>query len=647
MKQSGRILNFFKEHTLFLLILTVSALLRFLPLFEYQFTLDELSGLNRTRFDSFSELIEKGVKIDAHPALLQVLIFWLVKLFGYVNWIVKLPFLVFSLGASVYAYALVYRNYSKQSALIALSIFSFSLVFVFYAPIARMYISGVFFSVGLLYYFFETVFQNSKNKWHFLWLALFALLSALNQHINALFAFTVCASGIFLIQKEQRIVYLLTCVGAILLYLPHLPVTLYQLSLGGIGLEQGGWLEKPNWTIVWDFIKLLFGTWKVYVLILILLIWRFLSEGFPRIQKSQLFLLLIFFLNYWIVYQYSFHQAPVYQHSAMLFSGICVVLFVSSLFEFRNDVKFFANLSMICGALLYTSYIRKDYYGNCVRSVFEEQYRLRAKYTANYGEKEVLSVFFDGDEFMQEIYERKYPSSSELHFGPDPWIASNASLIKGLFESKAEVLIMASPMPLQEEIARQYFPNLLYQNISQGNNIRIYSRSKNPGNTVSSVEKVIFKGSISGADDIRLTIPGKQKVLLKNLNLKLDSLNEFPFSASKNYAELKLKEGNVILLEVKGKLLGNRSEGLEACISINTEKETLHYSAGSIKDGILKDSSFCFYTQLYCGSKHKDWLKKNARIQFFLWNKNKEIYFIESFRLKAIDYWPEKWGFWE
>ena len=144
-----RAVKLLKEHSIFLLIFLLCAVLRFIPLFDYQFTYDELSGMERTQFHSFSEVMEKGVKIDAHPAFVQLLIFYITHYFGYITWIVKLPFLFFSLGAVLFAYAFGLRNFSKQSGLIAASIFSFSLIFVFYAPIARMYISGVFFSLPL------------------------------------------------------------------------------------------------------------------------------------------------------------------------------------------------------------------------------------------------------------------------------------------------------------------------------------------------------------------------------------------------------------------------------------------------------------------------------------------------------------------
>ena len=193
-----------KEHRVFLLIFGSAAILRLFPLFNYQFTLDELSGLDRTQFNSFKELIEKGVKIDAHPALIQIIIFYLTHWLGYSNWIIKLPFLLCSLAAIVYAYLFSFRFFSKQVAIISSIVFSYSLIFVFYAPIARMYVSGIFFSIALLYYFYKIIFLDNTNLKSFIGFGIFAWLSAINHHISALFAFTVVIFGVFLITKNNR-----------------------------------------------------------------------------------------------------------------------------------------------------------------------------------------------------------------------------------------------------------------------------------------------------------------------------------------------------------------------------------------------------------------------------------------------------------
>jgi hypothetical protein len=55
-----------------LLILFIGSILRFYSYVEIPFTNDEFSALFRLNFDSFSELIEKSVKVDGHPAGVHV-----------------------------------------------------------------------------------------------------------------------------------------------------------------------------------------------------------------------------------------------------------------------------------------------------------------------------------------------------------------------------------------------------------------------------------------------------------------------------------------------------------------------------------------------------------------------------------------------
>src|SRR5689334_21187724 len=67
---------------LLFVILVAAAWLRFYHLGDISFSNDELSALTRARFDSFHELIEKGVKADGHPALVQVMIWCVIHQFN-------------------------------------------------------------------------------------------------------------------------------------------------------------------------------------------------------------------------------------------------------------------------------------------------------------------------------------------------------------------------------------------------------------------------------------------------------------------------------------------------------------------------------------------------------------------------------------
>ncbi len=292
-----------KQHGYLYALLAVCTCLRFIPLFNYQFTFDELSGLDRTQFTDYGTLLEKGVKIDAHPALIQSLLFVLVKLFGFSTAIIKLPFLLFGHAAIIYGYLIGLRFFNRQSAAINATFLALSLIFVFYAPIARMYIAGVFFSLAALYYAFEVLYAEKVSGKAFVLYAVFILVGALNHHMNALFAFTLSLFTLLLLPAERRKKFIITCVAAVILYLPHMAITLYQFSIPGIGADAGGWLTPPKRHAGLDFIQVVLGTGFTYlVVVLICCVAFFLKE--KRENKKIIFLLSLFLLNYAIIHLY-------------------------------------------------------------------------------------------------------------------------------------------------------------------------------------------------------------------------------------------------------------------------------------------------------------------------------------------------------
>ena len=637
-----------KEHIPFIAILGVCALQRFIPLFQYQFTLDELSGLCRTEFNSFGELMDRGVKIDAHPAFVQVLIYYLSQWFGYQNWIIKLPFLLMSLGTVVYAYRLSSHNFSRQAGIFSALLFSFSLIFVFYAPIARMYSSGVFFSTALLYYFFEILFLKQTKISNYIFFGLFALLSALNQHINALFALTLCASGFLFLDRAGAKAYLLTCLCTVLLYLPHLPVTLYQLGVGGIDIDQNGWLPKPELFTVFKFTKIVLGTGKSwYVFLLLVVLAGILKKG-PRIDRRQWLLLILFFLNYAIIYAYSVSRASVYQHSVMLFSGVAFVLLITSFMNFKNRYVFGSLALLTAGLLIYKTYVKKDYLQQAVKTVFEYQYERTAHYKQQYGDKTVYPVFFDADSFMQKIYFAKY-GRFEGKISSDSLIHSLKHFSRFVAGLDADYLVLSSATPAYQAVARQYFPYLLENTQTQAINYKLYSRR---------------------AEDKPKEVPGDALLTYSNPNHRspfaftklkdtlqspvfffpADSLNEYPFDAKSRYSDFVSAEGQVLLLKARYQLSGtNTAAQLTTCLSINDEEsgETYNYASKELGEFMLSpDTSATVYVENGIGTKHST-MQGRSWISAYVWNRGKDRFAVKEFEIRLIDYWWWKWNFWE
>lgn len=656
-------MKFLKEHSVFIFILSVCAILRFIPLFEYQFTFDELSGLERTQFDSFSEVIEKGVKIDAHPAFVQLLIYYLTHIFGYVTWIIKLPFLLFGFGAIIYAYAFGLRNFSKQTGLFAAVFFSFSLIFVFYAPIARMYISGVFFSIGLLYYFFEIFFSKSEKKYNYFLLGLFALLSALNQHINSLFAFTVCVSGFLLLNKINYKPYLLTCVLVVLAYLPHLPVTLYQLSVPGIGRENGGWLEAPEFTILFSFLKTLFGTGKMYIIILSVITLACVLNRKISVNKKQLFLFVVFLFNFLVIYFYSVLRSPIFQYSVMLFSGTAMIIFVCSFMDFKNSATFYSALTLIAGLLLYKSYVKKDYFKQSVKTVYEYQFERSVYYKNMYGNENVYPLFFDADNIMKKIYFEKYRKVFDCKISSDSVISNMERVYfarkygqrvsslrlfsEFVADLKCDYVILTSAMPQHQAIVEEYFPYLLENTQTQAINFKLYSKKPEDKSKVVSGDEVNLYSSIRQQKGFVYLKADKVVLTNNSFLLRVDSLNEFPFDAKAGLHEVTRKEGQVVLVKAKLKLKTKNSP-MEVCISVTdkTSNEQYSYNSKAASDfAIHKDSVITIYSEHFNGVKYEQ-VKYKSYLNCYLWNRGKENFELKDFEIKVIDYWPRKWDLW-
>ena len=146
-----------------------------------------MSALDRTRFNSFADLINKGVKIDAHPALVQVFLYYWIKIGGSSEAWVKLPFLLCGFLSCWFVFKFSNKWFDYKTGVIAAIVVSCSMIFLIYSSYARMYATGVLFAILVLIYLFEIAFGNSIKLKDYVLLGLFLLLGALSNHMGALF----------------------------------------------------------------------------------------------------------------------------------------------------------------------------------------------------------------------------------------------------------------------------------------------------------------------------------------------------------------------------------------------------------------------------------------------------------------------------
>lgn len=312
-----RIKNYISENKLLIFVILIASVLRFWNFFEIPLTHDEVSALNRTHFDNFSDLIEYGVKADTHPPGVQVFIYYWVKWFGYEQWAVKLPFLLFGIGSLLLSYS-IFKKWSNQTvALLIVSLLATLQFTVMYSQIARPYISGMFLVLCMVYFWDGLINRPDKNFWQNLILTgVFGAACGYNHHFSLLAAFLIGVTGLFVIDRKYSIRYLTLAALIVLLYLPNIPIFLHQLDRGGVG----EWLGAPTPHYILDFfsyttnhsILLRFGL----LIIIAVGIYNYkANKSLKWVWISGIWFLSIFLIGYF----YSVYRNPVLQHSMLIF----------------------------------------------------------------------------------------------------------------------------------------------------------------------------------------------------------------------------------------------------------------------------------------------------------------------------------------
>lgn len=329
---------FQSDGLLILLIMAIGAALRLWRLNDIPFMHDEFSAILRTGYDGFSELIEKGVKPDGHPPLIQVFLYFLVKTFGISEPVLKLPFILMGTASVWLLFRIGKAWFGSATGLAAAAFLSFLQFPVMYSQIARPYASGLF--LTLLMVFFLTDIIHRTRKAGFITYAGYATAAALcayNHHFSLLFAGMAGITGLILGPKERLKPLLAANFVVVLLYIPNLPLFLHQLGLGGVE----GWLDKPRADFILDFLRYAFQFDPfIYLLLLALvslsLYWQ--QKGGKRIDGRLLATALIWFLLPWLTgYLYSTFRSAVLQYSTLLFSFPYLLLF---LFAFFREISF-------------------------------------------------------------------------------------------------------------------------------------------------------------------------------------------------------------------------------------------------------------------------------------------------------------------
>ena len=342
----------YPEETALAIILLIGAVFRFYHLGYTSLSNDELSALVRTRFTSFSELIEKGVAVDGHPAFVQVLLYYWTKIFGDGVFAIRFPFAVAGIFSILFLYLLGKKWFSKATGLFAAAAFSTLEFPLLYSQTARPYIFSVLFVLMAAYFWTKVLFENvidrnRKNKTHLLVAYILSMSACMYTHyFSFLMAAVIGITGLLFMTKENRKEYILSGAVILVLFLPHLSIFFTQLNIGGVGL----WLGKPDENFLRNFISYSLNDSDL----LFYLFFGICVASFIYFRKTLVitryhwFSIGWFLVLFFIGYYYSVLRNPVLQTSTLLPGFPFLLLFV---FSFIPEHSFNKKIIFSCLAV--------------------------------------------------------------------------------------------------------------------------------------------------------------------------------------------------------------------------------------------------------------------------------------------------------
>ena len=296
---------------------------------------DEFSALLRTRFDNFHDFIQQGIMPDSHPIGVESFLWFWVRLFGWSEFWVKLPFALMGIGSIYLIYLIGQQWFNRKVGLFSAAFFAVSQFTVFYSQLARPYSAGLFFVLLMTWFWYKVVFGTKTTTKVFVGFALSAWACSLIQYFSIAQAGLIFLTGLLFLPKERRKAYWLSGIGAVVLFAPTLPIFYQQLFVSG---SIGGWLAKPKTTFLTDFIQYTMnysGLFMFSVGVIILLPFILGRRDKSR-NPLRLAGLIWFFIIFFLAFAYSLLREPILQQSTLIFSYPFVIIVAFSLYKSRT-----------------------------------------------------------------------------------------------------------------------------------------------------------------------------------------------------------------------------------------------------------------------------------------------------------------------
>ncbi|MES2592579.1 MAG: glycosyltransferase family 39 protein [Bacteroidota bacterium] len=616
---------------LLFVVLLIAAILRFWNFSEIPFMYDELSALIRAQAGSFSELIIKAKETDVHPVGIPVFVHYWTLLFGKSEMVVKLPFIVFSIVSVYYSYKIAEKWFNATVGLFTSACLATLQFPIMYGQLERPYASGMLFSVLMVWCWTNFLFgEKAKQNRNLTGFVIAASLCTYNHYFSLLFAIIVGLTGLFFVNRQNYLKYILAgiCIG--LLFVPHIPVFLYHLSLGGVG--EDGWLGKPDNDWLYVFLKYLFHFSRIVYALLFFLIagsLYFLRKQNSSHYKMHIVAIVWGFAPFLIVFFYSVLKSPVLQYSTMTFS---LPFLLMSLFSFYPDISRTLKTVLVAAILvtnIFTLVNVRKHYEVFYKQPYEQMAENSLEIINQKGEKNVSVALSVIDGFMDYYFE-KYKQTFDFFNASTP----NPKAFKAFIMKQTTSFFVAGNLPPDYiEIIKEKYPYMILK--EYGFTYSLYCFSKQKTNEFH--ETVVFTDINNFQNKSKYWLGDTMSVVRNDssrLVYKMDSTIEYSPVFQAKLKEITDSKHNII--NIKTIIYSSDSTSNPVLVmNIQNADTSLHWNGADYFWFNNKPGKNAVYiSECLSGFNFKKY--PEAEIKIYVWNRNKKSFYIENISIEVI-----------
>jgi hypothetical protein len=467
------------EYFLLAAVLLLGAALRLGMPSDFAFINDELSTWAKVRYDSVGEVIANIKAVDSHPVGLYVFVYYWTGIFGTSEWAIKLPFLLMSIFSMGLVYQLGRLWFSRATGLLALAAFATLQFPIWWSHIARQYQSGSFLTLLMAYCWTQWLVKQGPEKRYYWGFILAGAAACYNHYFSGLFAAVVGLSGLFWVTRAQLGRYVLAGVLMVGLFLPHVPITLFQLQYADghlwYGVPDSGFFEQHLRYLFHYSRWCLGGTFLLAFLGIIFYYYNRTKTTPTNAGKLRLTALLWFVTLPAFGYWYSVQFSPILRPSHLLFSFPYLLLL---LFSFYNDQLKIGYLALLLFFILgtnTTTLIEKRRHFEVVHTHPYKPYIQHTKDFLATHDRDSVTIILGENPLYLSYYKAHFNSNFEHHssFKPDIDVPEMRQLLER--EQRPYLIVGALP-DVQMTYALDAYPYVLKR--SFGVNYTYYILSK-------------------------------------------------------------------------------------------------------------------------------------------------------------------------